>query len=182
MKMIRCKTNDVAIQYRMNAGNPGDVNRTHPATIEPTLIDPSAPPTAYGQPVLVDATTQGVRPLSTGDSAITKVYGVTVRPYPFQQSSGTNYGAAVLGSATPPATGVMDVLRSGYIIGSVPAGSTAVKGGAVFVWIAATSGSHIQGGFETAASGGNTIALDTNTYTFNGAPDAAGNVEICVNI
>ena len=68
-------------------------------------------------------------------------------------------------------------------MGKIPAGSTQpVKGGAVFVWCAATSGSHIQGGFESVASGGNTAALDTTRYQFNGPADANGNVEVCINI
>src|SRR5262249_5668758 len=74
----RARTRDygsTAIAYRMQAGFPGDVNRMHPASIEPCLIDASAPPTAYGQAVLVDGTTQGVRPLVAGDQALTDVYG-----------------------------------------------------------------------------------------------------------
>lgn len=182
MKKTRMKTRDVAFQFRMGAGFPGDVNRTHPASIEPCLIDASAPPTAYGQPVLVDATTQGVRPFAAGDQSDTVAagYGVTVRPYPFQQSSASNFGEAAIGAATPPVTGVMDVLRAGYIMGKVPAGQTAVKGAAVYVWAAASTGSHVIGGLETAYSAGNTTQL--LNATFNGTPDADGNVEIAFNI
>jgi hypothetical protein len=177
MTKIRMKARDVAFQFRMGAGFPGDVNRTHPASIEPCLIDASAPPTAYGQPVLVDPTTQGVRPFTVGDTA-TAAYGVTVRPYPIQQASASNFGAAAIGAAVPLTSGVMDVLRAGYIMSTV-VGST-VKNGAVYVWVAASTGVHIQGGFEASASAGNTVAL-TNC-TFNGSPDANGNVEIAFNI
>lgn len=180
MSKTRMKTHDAAFQFRMGAGFPGDVNRTHPASIEPALIDASAPPTAYGQAVLVDATTQGVRPFAAGDTAVTVAYGVTVRPYPTQQSSGSNFGAASFGAATPPASGVTDVLRLGYIMGTVPVGQAPVKGGAVYVWCAASSGAHVQGGFEASATGGSTAALAN--ATFNGSPDANGNVEIVFNI
>lgn len=181
MKKIRMKTRDVAIQFRMGAGFPGDVNRTHPASIEPCLIDSSAPPTAYGQGVLVDSTTQGVRPFVAGDVALTEAYGVTVRPYPFQQSSGSNFGAATLGAAVPPVAGEMDVLRSGYIMTKLSGGVNPVKGGLVTIWTAASAGAHVQGGFEAAVTGGSsTPALPG--VTFNGVPDSSGNVEIAFNI
>ncbi len=182
MSKTRMKTRDAAFQFRMGAGFPGDVNRTHPASIEPALIDASAPPTAYGQAVLVDATTQGVRPFTTGDQSNTVAagYGLTVRPYPTQQSSGSNFGAASFGAATPPASGVIDVLRAGYIMSTVPSGQTPVKGGAVYVWATASSGAHVQGGIEAVYSAGNTTQL--LNATFNGSPDANGNVEIAFNI
>jgi len=168
--------------FRMGAGFAGDVNRTHPTSIEADLIDANAPPTAYGQPVLVDATTQGVRPFAAGDTGVTAAYGVTVRAFPIQQTSAPsgNFAPAALGAATPPTSGVIDVMRSGYIMGQVPAGQATVKNGAVYVWCAASTGVHVQGGFENAASGGNTAAL-TNAV-FNGVPDASGNVEIQFNV
>ena len=175
---IRMKTKDIAFQFRMGAGFTGDVNRTHPASIEPTLIDASAPPTAFGQAVLVDPTTQGVRPFTVGDTAVTLAYGVTVRPFPAQQAAATNFGAAAIGGVAPPLTGVIDVLRAGYIMSTVV--GSPVKGGAVFVWCAASSGAHVQGGFETVASSGNTAALTNALY--NGSPDANGNVEISFNV
>lgn len=179
---IRMKTRDVAFGFRMGAGFPGDVNRSHPASIEPCLIDSLAPPTQYGQAVLVDPTTQGVRPYVAGDQSNTvpSGYGVTVRPFPTQQASASNYGAAGFGSVTPPATGIMDVLRSGYIMAVLAAGGTPVKGGAVYIWAAASAGAHVQGGFEAAYTAGSTTQL--LNATFNGSPDASGNVEIAFNI
>jgi hypothetical protein len=168
-----------SIKYRMGAGFAGDVNRTHPASIEPCLIDPTTPPTFFGEPVVVDATSQGVRALKATDTALDAVYGIAVRPYPFQQSTATAGAPATLGAATPPTTQPIDVLRSGYIM--VPVVGAAVKGGRVFVWIAAASGAHVQGGFEIAASGSNTIALDEKSY-FNGSPDANGLVELGYNL
>jgi hypothetical protein len=178
----RAFTRDVAFPYRMGAGFPGDVNRTHPMSIEPALIDVDDYPTGYGQAVLVDATTHGVKHMVSGDSSVTKIYGVTVRPYPIQQQSGGP--SASFGSATPPVTGVIDLLRAGYIMVSIPPSqaAAAVKGGAVFVRLASATGDQVLYGFETAADGGNTAALDTNKYTFNGGADANGNVELCVNV
>ena len=178
--MGRQRTCDISIGYRMGAGFPGDVNRTHPASIEACLVDANSPPTAYGQAVVIDPTTQGVRPLSAGDSALTDIYGITVRPFPIQGQSSTNFGASNIGAATPPTSQPMDVLRSGYIMATLNGSTAAVKGGAVYVWIAASSGSHVQGGFEAAATGGSTIQLGVKT-TFNGPADASGVVEIVYN-
>lgn len=164
-KKTRMKFRDAAFPYRMGAGFPGDVNRTHPASIEPSLVDSSAPPTLYGEPVLIDATTQGARKLSATDQAANDVYGFVVRPYPLQAPSATNYGAVSFGTGSPPTTGSIDVLRTGYIMSNLNTGSAApVKGGRVYVWIAASIANHTQGGLESAgtsaaaavAGGGNT--------------------------
>lgn len=176
---VRSKTRDVAFQYRMGAGFPGDVNRTHPADILAELIDAAAPPTAYGQAVLLGASNAGVRPFTTGDGA-QAAYGVTVRPYPFQQSAAANFGAATIGAATPPVTGVIDVLRRGYIMVTLPSGGTPVKGGGVYVRVAAAATTHTPGDFEAAADGANNVLL--SNAIFNGSPDANGNVEIAFNI
>ena len=165
-----------AIKFRMSAGFPGAVNRSHPASIEPCLIDSSAPPTLYGQGVLVDATTEGVRPFAAGDQALTDAYGVTVRPFPLQQNTTT----PALFSATPPVAGVIDVLRNGYImIGFNASGSAPVKGAQVYLWTAATSGAHIQGGWETAdpTTSGCKIGLAPRT-TYQGGWDANNTGEL----
>lgn len=172
----------VAILYRMQAGFPGDPNRAHPFSIEPCLVHATTPPTAFGQPVVIDATTNTVRPMVAGDVSSTVIWGITVRPYPFQAPFGTAYGGAAFGAATPAPLSAIDVLRSGYIMAILNAGSAAVKKGSpVFVWTAVTSGNHIQGGFESAANAGNTAALDPTRYMYNGPADALGNVEVICN-
>jgi hypothetical protein len=170
----RAFTRDDAFKFRMGAGFAGTINRAG-AKVEPCLINASTPPTLFGQPVIVD--TNGARPVVT-DTAID---GITVRPWPSQQPKTANdFGdTGALGTAqAPPVTGHIDVLRSGYIMVKVV--GTPVKGGTVYVWNAATSGAHIQGGFEAVSGSTATITLG-KTY-FNGGPDANGVVELAFNI
>lgn len=174
--LLAGRTTDVAFTYRMGAGFPGDINRAHPVSVLAGLVNATNPPAAYGGPVFVASDGVSVRGVIAADGSATPlaIYGVLVRPYPLQQSSG---GAnASFGAATPPVTGVVDVCRSGFIMGKVPAGQATVKGGTVYAWAAATSGNNIQGQLVNAASTTNTITI-TNAK-FAGPADANGNVEI----
>jgi hypothetical protein len=178
------RTHDAAFTFRMPTGFPGDISRAVQSGIaEPCLVDLNAPPTAYGQAVVVDPTTQGVRPIVAGDAALTAIYGVTVRPFPIQQASATNYGAVGLGGVqAPPSSQPIDVLRFGYILVTLQnfAVNNSLKGGAVYIWYAASAGNHVQGGFEAAATGGSTLLLaDAN---FNGPAGADGVVELAFNL
>ncbi len=171
----------MAFPYRMGAGFPGDVNRIHPVSIEPNFTDPDDPPEQYGIPVLVDTVTSGMRQFVAGDTAVTGIYGMTVRPFPIQAQTASNYGAIGFGTGTPP-EGQIDIMRTGYIMVNLAAPTGAAKKGTqVFVWCAVDSGDHLQGGIEDVATGGSTAALDATKYMFNGVPDANGNVEIVVN-
>lgn len=169
----RQRTHDaaVAFNFRMGSATPGTVNRHHPASIEPCLIDANAPPTLYGVGVVIDPTTQGVRPIVAGDQALTDVYGVTVRPFPLQQNS----VSPAFGAGTPPVTGIIGILRNGYIaIGFNASGSAPVKGGTVYIWTAATSGAHIQGGWETANPAGSGMQVGSSPRTtYQGGWDAS---------
>lgn len=176
----RGMTHDVAFPFRMGAGSPGDVNRTHPASIEPCEIDADDPPTAYGLPVVVDAAANAVRMYGAGITEDVP-WGVTVRPFPTQQASASNYGSAPFGSITPPEVGVVDVLRQGYIMVKIPVAdiANAKKGSAVFVRTANSPGADDPvGGFRASADGGNTVALDVDRVNFNGPADASGVVEL----
>ena len=187
-KKIRCKTRDIAITFRMQGGFPGDVNRTHPATITPELMDSVSPVTAYGYPCLIDSAADagqgGVRAFATTDHSDTvpvAAWGVLVRPFPIQQQAATNYGAASIGAATPPTTGIIDTLRSGFISVAIPAGQAPIKNSPVYVWCAASSsGAHVLGGFEAVYVSGSTVQL--SNAVFNGSPDASGNVELSFNV
>lgn len=166
----------MAFTFRMGAGNIGSVNRFHPASIEPAPIDSTTPP-SIGLAAVIDATSNKLRLVQSGDTALTDIYGVPVRAWPFQQgnSASPNFvGAVGFATTTPVSTqyGVWDVLRSGYII--VPINGAAVKGGTVYVWCAASSGAHIQGGFEVSDPSGSGFHITGNDKTtFQGAPDAA---------
>lgn len=178
----RFRTIDTAIAFRMGAGVAGDVNRGHPSSIQPCIIDAASPPLQYGTPVVIDAASQGVRPIGAGDNALIDIWGVTTRPYPIQQSTTSNsYGEAPYGGAGVPALQPIDVLRGGYIMVPVNilAGSP-VKGGAVFIWYAASGGGHVQGGFEGAATGGSTLAL-SGAYSWNNAPDSNNIAELVIS-
>lgn len=171
--MGRRRTRDVAFTYRMGAGFPGDVNRTHPFSVEACLIDVANPPTAYGQAVVIGAN-NGVRPVAAGDAALTAVYGVTVRPFPLQQSTGGM--ASAIGAATPPISGVIDVLRLGYVM--VQLAGAPAKGDLLYVWAAAAAGADLPGQFTTTTTGGSTIGPLTGSSNFNGPPDTNGVGEI----
>lgn len=167
---------NTALLYRMNAGFPGDVTRKHYASIVPALINTTAPPVAYGGPVMIATDGISVRALAAGDGSATPlvVYGILVRPYPIQQRSGGD--AATLGAATPPTSGACDVLRAGFIMGKIPAAVAVKKGDQVFAWAAVASGAHIQGQLEGAASSTSTVTIIN--ARFAGPADALGNVEI----
>lgn len=175
-----CDQNRMAFPFRMPAGFPGDVNRTHPFSVEPGVNDPDDPVTFYGQAVVVDAANNSIRRVLAGDAALTKIYGVSVRPYPIQQSSGGM--ASSFGAATPPLDQPIDVLRSGYIM--VPVVGEPTKGGPVYVWIAASDADHVQGGFEAEETPGSTILLadPVGSISFNGPPDEYGVTELVFNV
>ncbi|MGG6461406.1 structural cement protein Gp24 [Solilutibacter silvestris] len=160
-----------AYTFRMPGGIPGDLSRQSQATVEDGRFNSSLPFPGYGLPGKLDGSGNFV-PIAGGDTAAA-VYGFLVRPYPTQSAQ------EGIGVATPPTTGISNVLRRGYMTVKSNAGTPA-KGGAVFVRISAPSGAKVIGGVEAVADGANTIQL-TNA-TFNGAADAAGNVEIAYNI
>jgi hypothetical protein len=177
----------MAFQFRMGAGFFGDVNRTHPFTVEPGLLDPTNPPLFYGQACVIDATSKKVRRVLSSDTALTDIYGFAVRPFPFQDSGAAGtYGAQSLGGFTSIQTGMpVDVLRAGYMMTYI--NGTPGKGDSVYVWIAATSGVHNQGFLEAGATGGSTILITpaagyTTLTTFNGPPDANGCGEVVLHV
>jgi hypothetical protein len=180
----RHRTCDTAFTFRMGAGFAGDVNRGHPSSIQPALNSPINPVAAYGFGVLIDTAggaNGGVRSLNAGDGTIlTDIWGVAVRPFPIQQSTtGNNYGAVPYGTIQPPLLQPIDILRGGYIMVGVV--GACVKGGAVFVWTAASGGGHVQGGFEAVGTGGSTSALNPLLYQFNSPPDGNSVAELILN-
>lgn len=162
----------VAYLYRMPAGIAGEVTRAQ-CTIEAQLITEAGEtdaPDAYGIAAVIDATSGAVRKVKSTDAAIS---GLLVRPYP------TNAGTDALGTATPPASGACDLLRRGYMSVLLSGSTDAVKGGIVYVWKSAASGSHIVGGFEAANPSSDGFAL--SAY-FTGDAAVGSVAEIAFNI
>lgn len=176
--------NVMAIPFRMNAGFPGDITRTHPFSDEPMLNDDAAPADAYGQFVVIDATGNAVRKISAADQSDAvslMAWAITVRPFPTSPGgSVTAPGAASAFSSGSPAAGqVIGGLRQGYMTSVLnDKTQTPKKGDAVFIWCAASAGAQIQGGITNTFSAGNTVKLAN--AVFNGAGDAAGNVEVII--
>jgi hypothetical protein len=164
----------VSFVYRMPAGVPGEVTRGFAlAVIEPQVITPSGTtgaPTAYGVPLIVDATSGNVGNLRTLASGDTQVYGVLVRPFP------TGASQDALGTSTPPASGLCDVLKDGYISVLLSGSTAAAKGGQVYVWTGAAGSGHIVGGWEAANPSSNGFAV-TSAY-FTGPADSNEITEI----
>ncbi|MBU9153124.1 hypothetical protein KTD28_00710 [Burkholderia gladioli] len=165
-----------AYQFRMPAGFPGDLQRAEVATIETQLIDPAAPPTAFG--VAVKLVNGKIQPINNAADTAASVYGVNLRPYPIQGN-----GTDPLGTSTPPTSGATDVLKRGYEMVSLGGTAAATKGGTVYVRVAGAATGKPLGGFEAAAdsTSANTVAMPASWY-FTGPADANGVVEIAVNI
>jgi hypothetical protein len=159
----------VAYTYRMPAGVPGAVNRAQHATVEAQVFDGNNPVTAYGR--FVKIVSEKVRPIASGDAA-SVVYGLLVRPFP------ANSSQEGIGVATPPTTGVAEVLRRGYMTVKLNQG-TAAKNGQVYVRVTAAGGK-LVGDIETAADSGNCVAVSGCVFT--GPADAGGAVEVAFNI
>jgi len=161
-----------AIPFRMNYSVPGDLTRMAGLDkVKAEAYGATAIP-AYGVPVKLAAANGGILPISTQADT---VYGILVRPFPYQQNSTTGSQSV----AVPLTSGIAQVLLSGYV-GVVCNVGTPVEGGQVYVWTAATGGGHTQGGIEATAVGGSNFAIP-NCY-FTGPMDASNNVEIAFNI
>lgn len=169
----------VSILKRMAAGIPGVTTRAEHSTIEPQIITPvgtTGAPTGYGMALVVDNTGGNVGNMRLAASGDADVYGWLNKPYPTSPSSANE----PLGTAAPPAAGPISVQVRGYMTVKLYGDAPAVKGGAVFIYTGATTGTHVKGGTE-AATTANAVALPDKTY-FTGPADASGNVEIAINI
>ena len=176
--VVRAQTRDAAFTFRMGAGFAGDLNRTHPASVLPGLQDVTNPIRLYGDACLINPAANSYRAFLATDTAVVKLAGVLVRPYPTQQMSGGM--SSPLGAIAAPTSGVQDVLNEGFILVRCNNFATQqpTKGGAVFIWIVASTGAHVQGGFESVANGANTVAI--SNAIFNGPGDTNGICELQV--
>jgi hypothetical protein len=186
------KTRDVAFTYRMGAGSPGEVTRIHPASIFAYLNDASGanPLTYFGQAAFFHGATNTVRAVDhTDDSALgnttVSIAGVSVRPFPFQDTgSGETYGAAAFGTGGPAAGGIVDIMTQGSILvtqnqPTTPAAS--VLGGKVYVRVTTGAGIFAAlpvGGFETVVDTTAANQLIVANAYWNGPADGSGIAEI----
>lgn len=173
--------NASAFPFRMGAGSPGTVTRTHPASISSYMNDPTNPLTLYGQACLFNSAANTVRALLASDGAITTIAGVTVRPYPYAGVPTPTIGAPSAFGGEGPAAGLnLDVCRQGSILVPVSGPTTNIAlGAAVYVWIAASTGNHVLGGFEGQA--GASGVLLSSKWLWGGPPDANGIAELIFN-
>jgi len=163
---------------RMPAGIAGDVNRAQHHTVETQIITPSGTtghPTAFGVPVVIDATSKNIRTIAATDTS-PSVYGLLVRPYPSLSSQDA------IGVGTPALTGPCDVMRRGYMAVKVSGTTAAAKGGIVYVWANTATGVHIQGGLEAADPGSAGSGFALSGATWMGPADANGLSEISFHI
>ena len=167
----RARTTDVSYTYRCPAGYPGDINRAHPFSVEPVMQNATTPCTLHGEAIIIDTATNSGRKVAAGDTALTRIYGIVAREFPAQQTQSMQ---ATIGVGAPPTNQPLSAMREGYVM--VRCNGTPTKDGAVYLWIAASTGNHVQGTFETAATGGSTIQV-TNAK-FNGPGDSAGCAEL----
>lgn len=163
----------VAYVTRVPAGFVGQVTRFDSITVQPEVVDSTTPPTAFG--AFIKLVSGKIQPIASGDAA-TVVYGLLVNPYP-HQSSTNGLGVA----ATPPTSGILSIMKRGYIAVKLVVG-TAAKNGAVYV-VTTAGGSVVVGDIVTSASpaGGGT-AVAVSGAVFMGPADANGVVEIAYNI
>lgn len=175
----RARTLDIAISYRMGAGFAGDVNRMHPASIVPRLMDAANPIRLFGDPCTLGAV-NSVRAFLATDTALTRIRGVLVRPAVAQINTGGM--TQTIGGGTPPqGAAAVDIIEDGHVMvkcNNVGAGAPTL-GGAVYIWIVASAGSDVQGGFRAAAGGVSAIGPIVNAE-WASPPDANGIAEMRV--
>lgn len=161
-----------AFIYRMPAGIPGVVTRPESAKIEAQIMDSAYPVTQYGLPVKM--VSGKIRPMAESDSS--QPYGWLVKPYPAQATTNE-----ALGVATPPASGLIDVLVSGYMSVKAAEGTPA-KNGTVYYRSQQTSPAVLIGRVEVDSSGSPSTNVAISLCRFMGTGDADGNVEIAFNV
>jgi hypothetical protein len=184
-----------AFPYRMGAGSPGEVTRIHPGSIRSYMNDASGsnPSTYYGQAVLFHGATNTVRAVDhTDDAALgntsVKIAGITVRPFPTQDSgNGEFFGATGFNTGGPTASGEVDILSlSGGILvtqNQPTVGATASALGAP-VYVRVTTGTTAGfttlpvGGFETVQDPVNTNQFVVSGAYWNGPADQFGVAEV----
>lgn len=175
----RHRTRDISFLAQSPIGFIGRITRSVP--LPRTTPDPNDainPVQFYGLAVL-NTINNTIRAILATDAGTTEINGIAVANFPFQTSSGTNYGAQSLSALTAvPPNVILDTLRSGFItvyMNSALAPS-ATKADKVYVWCAPSSGTHIQGGFENQAAATIASAVKAGGNTGTGIVSAGPTV------
>lgn len=177
----RHRTRDISFLAQSANGFIGRITRSTPLPrITPDMNDATNPVAFYGLAVL-NTINNTVRSILATDAGAAAISGIASASFPFQPSSATNYGAQALSALTAVApNSLIDTLRAGLIMVYLNSAQapTATKADKVYVWCAASSGTHVQGGFENAASGAAISAPkaggNTGTGTVSAGPTVNG--------
>jgi hypothetical protein len=163
-----------AIQFRMPAGIPGTISRDQNLRSEAAVLSAvtGQTPTGYGQAVVIDATTAQMRLPTPADA---KINGWLIRPYPTISAPNQPVLSDYAGAAVPLGGTVKDQMTAGYMSVLLSGTGTPARGSQVYVWVAASTGSHVQGGPEMNPSWGPTTTPkngNTGNGVFTVAPSA----------
>jgi len=167
-----------AITFRMLYAIPGDLAQGAGRANVKAEVYGSTAFLSYGVPCTISSGT--VIPINSNlGSTANSVYGWLVRPFPLQEFSSPSSTLNTTLSATPPTSGIANIMTEGYIGVYVQSGaSSVVEGGSVYVYYSATSGAHIIGGVEGTSSGSNFAITNTTnsrkTCYFTGPCDSNG--------
>ncbi len=164
---------NTVFKFQMPFPSPGTVARPNVQTIEPQIQSATAPVLLFGVPVkMVSGKATNI---AASDTA-SVVYGFSVRTWP-----GMDFTfAPAFGNTAPPGAGFpIDILRRGYIMVQVNAGTPAPQG-AVYMRVATPSAGKPIGGIEAVADGSNTVVIAG--ATFQTAVDENSVAEIAYNI
>jgi hypothetical protein len=181
----RHRTRDISFLAQSANGFIGRITRSTPLPrITPDMNDATNPVAFYGLAVLntINNTVRGI--LATDASQI-GISGVASGNFPFQPASATNFGAQALAALTAVSpNSVMDTLRTGFIMVYLNSAQapTATKVDKVYVWCAASSTTHVQGGFENAASAAIASAIKGGGNTGNGTVSAGPTINATVGM
>jgi hypothetical protein len=158
-----------AYTFRMPSGVAGDVTRTNAPFIIETQFQGAHPVTAFGAPVFLVAGKVEALTATQADGTH-PVYGISVRSNP---TSGSSYPSQGLGSATPNTTGILDILREGYI--NVKVNEVVAAGDAALLAVTGASAGQLS---NAAGIIGTPTTIVVGKFT--GPADAFGNAEIFV--
>lgn len=162
-----------SIVGRRPSATPGDLTRPSiPFEIVSKLALTATPPTVFGNPVAVDATTGHIRPIGAGDTTA-NIWGALVRVFPTQSTTYPNPDFTSAG--TPSTTDILSVMRKGYIAVLVKGATAPAHDGAVYVQTVANTGLPVGCISAAADSTNNFIWVGA---TFTGSIDANGYSEI----